>query len=291
MTRIVPAAGGVVGRDGVPGGEVVLVHRPRYDDWSLPKGKLSSREHPLAAAVREVEEETGVRGVPIVRLPTTRYLTGAPDVEKSVTYWAMRARSVRTLAPNDEVDEVRWLPIADAAKLLTYAHDRGILAAHAALPPVTGLVVVIRHALAGDRDSWPAPDKQRPLDAQGRTTAEALALLLMLFEPALVLSATPVRCVQTVEPLAQAIGVEVTTDPRFDEDGDPVVAVEAFRKLAVDGRTAVVCSQGGLVPPLLRVLTGRAAHEYETDKGAGWALAFSGKDLAGISHFEPPTVD
>jgi 8-oxo-(d)GTP phosphatase len=287
VTRVVRAAGGVVARDG----EVVLVHRPRYDDWSLPKGKLSRGEHPLAAAVREVEEETGVLGVPLLRLPTTRYLTGAPDVEKSVEYWAMRARTVQLLEPNDEVDELRWLPVAEAAKLLTYAHDRGVLSAYAALPPVTGLVVLVRHALAGSREEWPAPDKQRPLDDQGLTTAHALARLLMLFEPAQVRSATPVRCVQTVEPLAKAIGTAVERDPRFDEDADPVVAAQAVRALAASGTTTVVCSQGGLVPPLLRVLTGRGANEYETDKGAGWALAFNGTAIAGVSHFEPPTVD
>src|SRR4051812_1280271 len=107
--RVVRAAGGVVGRGGAAGPEGVVVHRQRYDDWSLPKGKLDAGEHGLLAAVREVWEETGVRGVPRLRLPSTRYLTGDPDVEKSVDYWVMDSREIEPLAPNDEVDEVRWV--------------------------------------------------------------------------------------------------------------------------------------------------------------------------------------
>src|SRR5439155_13195587 len=161
----------------------VLVHRPRYDDWSLPKGKLAAGEHPLAAAVREVQEETGVRGVPRLRLPSTRYLTGSPGVEKSVEYWAMRVAAVAPLTPTDEVDEVRWVPVADAGRLLTYAHDRGVVAAFARLRPVTGVVVLVRHALAGSRENWSGPDAERPLDDDGRATAAALGRLLALFEP------------------------------------------------------------------------------------------------------------
>jgi 8-oxo-dGTP diphosphatase len=227
----------------------------------------------------------------LVRLPGTRYLTGAPGVEKSVEYWAMRAISVEPLKPTDEVDEVRWLPVAEAAKLLTYAHDRGVLSAYAGLRPITGLVVLVRHALAGSRDEWPAPDEDRPLDAAGRRTAEALGRLLALFEPVRVVSATPVRCVQTVEPLAASVGTPVERDPRFDEDADPVGAAETLRDLAAGGFTTVVCSQGGLIAPALRALTGRGSQQYDTAKGGGWALAFSGKELAGASYLEPPTVD
>ena len=120
----VRAAGGVVHRRGGAGTEVCLVHRPRYDDWSLPKGKLDPGEHPLLAAVREVAEEADVRAVPQVRLPTVRYVSqGRPKV---VRYWAMQPLDGR-FVPNAEVDDVRWLALADAAAVLSYLDDRQLL--------------------------------------------------------------------------------------------------------------------------------------------------------------------
>src|SRR6266511_3800687 len=129
--RAVRAAGGVGWRSRGDAVEVVLVHRPRYDDWSLPKGKLSKREHPLLGAVREVFEETSVHAVPQVRLPSTRYLTGEPGVEKVVDYWSMRFARQEGFTPGEEVDDARWFPVAEAAKTLTYGHDRGVQPARA----------------------------------------------------------------------------------------------------------------------------------------------------------------
>jgi 8-oxo-dGTP diphosphatase len=275
--RVVRAAGGVVWRPGPGDPEVVLVHRPRYDDWSLPKGKLAKGEHPLLGAVREVFEETGVHAVPQVRLPSTRYLTGVPDVEKVVDYWSMRRHSDEAFEPNDEVDEVRWFEVPAAARQLTYGHDRGVLAAFAAVPPVTGLVVLVRHTSAGERGTWPGPDERRPLDGTGRADAEALAELLTVFRPVRVISASPVRCLQTVEPLAARTGLPVEVDERFDEDADPVEAAKGIRALAEEVPVAVVCSQGRLIPPVLQALTGSTdAGRYATAKGDGWVLAFAG---------------
>jgi 8-oxo-dGTP diphosphatase len=114
----VRAAGGVVLRNGL----VAVVHRPRYDDWSLPKGKLDKGESFEDAALREVEEETGLRCTLIRELPTVRYrVRGRP---KEVRYWAMEVVEETPFAPNDEVDEVRWLEPRDALALLSYDRDR-----------------------------------------------------------------------------------------------------------------------------------------------------------------------
>ena len=291
MSRVVRSAGGVLGRNLTEGREVLLVHRPRYDDWSLPKGKLSTGEHPLAAAVREVQEETGVHGIPQLCLPSTRYLTGVPGVEKAVEYWAMRPAGANGAAaqftPNDEVDEVRWVAVEEAGALLTYAHDRGVVAAYGRVRPVSGLVVLVRHAEAGRRDEWPGPDHDRPLDATGARAAQALAPLLALFAPAHVICGTALRCVQTVEPLARATSAPLRTDDAFDETTDPAVAAEAVRALAGSGATAVVCSQGKLIPPVLRLLTGRGTAPVDTAKGTGWVLAFAGQQLLAADRLDP----
>jgi 8-oxo-dGTP diphosphatase len=110
--------------------EVLLVHRPKYDDWSFPKGKLDDGEDDLDAAVREVEEETGLRTEVGTELPSTRYRDGK-DRPKVVRYWTMQPLG-GTFTPTDEIDEIRWLPIDDAATALTYAHDVEVLRAAAA---------------------------------------------------------------------------------------------------------------------------------------------------------------
>ena len=120
----VRAAGGVV----VRGDEILLVHRPRYDDWSFPKGKARSRrESDAATALREVLEETGLRCELLEPLPDVTY-TDARGRPKIVRYWRMLPGGGR-FEPGDEVDEVRWLPAAEARHLLTYDHDRALLGA------------------------------------------------------------------------------------------------------------------------------------------------------------------
>jgi len=126
---IVRAAGGAVTRAGADGTiEILVVHRPRYDDWSLPKGKLEPGETLEAAARREVEEETGVQVDLHDALPTTEYVDrhGRP---KTVHYWRMTAVGASAWEPNEEVDETRWITVAEAATLLSYEHDRRLVAA------------------------------------------------------------------------------------------------------------------------------------------------------------------
>lgn len=121
MSDRVEAAGGVVVRDG----QVALVHRPRYDDWTLPKGKLDRGESFEDAAVREVEEETGLRARLVRELPATHYeVDGRPKI---VRYWLMEVDDESPFVPNDETDELRWLAPDEALRLLTYDRDRDVL--------------------------------------------------------------------------------------------------------------------------------------------------------------------
>jgi 8-oxo-dGTP diphosphatase len=123
VSEEVEAAGGVIVRDG----QVALVHRPEYDDWTLPKGKLDPGEDFAEAALREVEEETGLRCELGAELPSTHYRDskGRPKV---VRYWRMVPVSGE-FEPNDEVDEVRWLDPGEAAELVTHDRDGEVIAA------------------------------------------------------------------------------------------------------------------------------------------------------------------
>lgn len=291
MTREVAAAGGVVWRSGDAGRrEVVLVYRPRHDDWSLPKGKVDPGEHPLHAAVREVREETGLCAVPQARLPTVTYSTRR-GARKRVDYWVMRCAQDLGREPDDEVREARWVPEPDAGALLSYQRDRDLLAAFAELPPVDGELALVRHAYAGQRSPGAAPavDAARRLDGTGRRDAVALCALLDLLRPARVVSASPVRCVDTVRPMGRPVRV----DNAFDEVSPAGVAgaLEALRALIRQPAATVVCSQGGMIPRVLAALDGdgrfRTEAGYVTRMGTGWLLAFTGAQLTGADPIVP----
>jgi 8-oxo-dGTP diphosphatase len=277
----------VVWRPGRNGAiEICLIHRQRYGDWSLPKGKLHAREHPLAAAVREVAEETGVTAVPQVRLPTIGYRM-AGGTAKTVEYWSMRAVADAGLSPNDEVDEALWVPLAEAADRLSYDHDADVVRRAGALPPVTGIVVLVRHAHAGERAEWNGPDALRPLDSRGRHESEAVADLLTVFGPARLITATPDRCRQSLAPLAARLKQTLEPDALFDETADPTATADRLRALAQAESVTVICSQGKLIPKALGRLLDEPPTGFATAKGSGWLLAFSGADPVATDRITP----
>jgi 8-oxo-dGTP diphosphatase len=280
----IPAAGAAV--------EVAIVHRQRYDDWSLPKGKLHAGEHPLLAACREVREEAGVEPVVGRRLPQQEYRLG-PD-RKTVDYWTMSPRDIAAttmFAPNDEVDQVRWVRPADAATWLTYDRDRQLLRAFLAVPPDAAMLLLVRHARAGHRDGWPGEDRLRPLDGAGRRQAEGLRAALRYFQPDRVLAADNVRCVETVEPLAEELGVPVATEPALTEQAFGVDVGRGLRRVqeivALGGRS-VLCSQGGVIPPIITAMSrqdGLPLPEISARKGSVWALSFVDDRLAAADYY------
>jgi len=277
---LVAAAGGVLWRPADAGGlEVAVAHRPRYDDWSLPKGKLDAGEDLLTAAVREVGEETGTAVLLGRRGLRTSY--PLPQGTKRVDYWLMRAIG-GAFEPNAEVDELRWLPPPAARELLTHDHDRAVLddAARDDVPREPTLLLA-RHASAGHRSDFDGPDELRPLDARGRAQARRLAEVLPLFGPSAVLSADRTRCRQTVEPLAARLGLDVLPAPALGEEefaDDPQAGLALVRQLLaardLPGVT-VVCSQGGAIPSVLRALGVRwqgVDGWPPSAKGSVWAL-------------------
>jgi 8-oxo-dGTP diphosphatase len=292
------AAGGVLWRrsgDGIDDVEVALVHRPRYDDWSLPKGKLHRDEDALLGALREIEEETGMTGRAGRHLGTTAYdvVLGDRWVPKSVEWWSVRAESGQ-FAPSDEVDQLRWVRPAEAAALLTAGREALQVDALVRTGADVTTGVLVRHAVAGKRATWDGPDDLRPLTDKGRLQSDRLAEQLAAFGVTRVVSAPPVRCVQTVAPLAERLGLEVEREPLLGEDGygdDPVAALARLEDLLrTDG--LVVCSQGGALPALLDALadrSGLALGDTHTRKSAAWVLTLRAGDLVAADH-RPPTA-
>ncbi len=280
--QVQPAAGGAVWRLGAGGVlETAVVHRPRYDDWSLPKGKLDRGEHPLQAAVREVGEETGLQVAVGRRSVQTRYVHRHGP--KRVDYWTMQHVGGEFVV-NDEVDELRWATVPEATELVTHPHDAAVLADLARTDvPRTPTLLLVRHASAGERSDHAGADSDRPLDSRGRVQADRLATVLTAFAPTRVLAAPPVRCAQTVTPLATALGLPLGEVPELGEDGfaeDPQAGVDLvqgwLRPRAEPGVT-VVCSQGGAIPSVLTALGVRYPGTAGTlwppsAKGSVWVL-------------------
>ena len=246
----VVAAGAVVFR---PGREVLLVHRPRYDDWSFPKGKLDPGELAAVAAVREVAEETGVH----VRLGTPladqRYPV-AGDRAKTVHYWVgwlVGDDDVSGYLVNDEIDEVVWLPYDAAMTRLTYDRDRSTLAEARGLCKKTRALVVLRHAQARARDSWRRADPERPLVVSGHDQAQRLVPLLAAYGATRVVSSPALRCVDTVRPYADSTGWTLEELDGLTEESASVSSVlEAIDDLVHGSDGAVLCTHRQVLPTI-----------------------------------------
>jgi 8-oxo-(d)GTP phosphatase len=286
-SRAVQAAGGVVWRanDGVL--EIALVYRPRYHDWTLPKGKVEAGEHPLGAAVREVHEEIGSSVVVTQRIATVRYTV--EERLKRVTYWSMRHRG-GDFEPNSEVTRVEWLTVGDAVRRLTYDLDRVVLTDFATTPEPDAVLVLVRHAKAGRRSEWSGKDALRPLDANGVRQAKELAWLLAQFGPERILSGEPVRCQQTVEPLAESLDLVVEIEPAFSDENflrSPHKTETALLALGKPGSVSVVCSQGVTIPSVVDRL-GPGIRLSDTRKGAWWVLSLLDGEVIAADHYDAP---
>lgn len=286
------AAGAVLWRDGPSGQEVALIHRPRYDDWTLPKGKLKNGEHVLRAAVREVHEETGTRPILGRRMSAQEYLKdGRP---KQVEWWSAVPAADPEFVPGDEVDRLEWLPVDQAAARLTWRRDLPVLQDFAAGPVGTVPVILMRHASAGSKQEWPHGDELRPLDDAGREVAATLADLLGSFGTARVVSSATARCVETVLPYVRRTGADVRVDEAFTvrpgarPTSDRERARDALMDLLDDGVPTIVCTHGELVGELVDAACKRletaTPEQPSLRKGAFWALHTASGTLASIEH-------
>jgi 8-oxo-(d)GTP phosphatase len=250
------AAGVVVSRKGP---EVLLVHRPKYDDWSFPKGKLDPDEHVTTAAVREAAEETGLD----VRLgpPLTpqRYVVGNGEPrDKVVHYWAGRlvgGDDVSAYRPNDEIDEVAWVPLARAERLLSYPRDRETLAEFAKVRGTSHPLIVLRHAKAMPRKAWKRDDRDRPLAERGVLQAEQLVPVLGAYGVQVVLSSTSQRCWSTVAPYADVAQVDLEiADDLTEQDATERAVEKHVHRLLGKREPAVLCTHRPVLPMVYAAL-------------------------------------
>ncbi|KUH98851.1 NUDIX hydrolase [Mycolicibacterium acapulense] len=287
------AAGAVLWRpNGNPDApEVALIHRPRYDDWSLPKGKVDPGETEPVTAVREVCEETGYTAYLGRRLSSVSY--PVEGGKKKVRYWA--ARMVRgEFRPNDEVDELKWLPVPAAIKQLDYPHDRKVLRRFAKYPADTNTVLIVRHATAGSKSRFKGDDRKRPLDKNGRAQAESLVAMLLAFGADRLFAADRVRCVSTLEPLAQELGTSIRSDGLLTEEAyaeNRKAARQRFLEIADTAGTPVICTQGKVIPDLIEwwcERDGVRPDKSRNRKGSTWVMSLHNGRLIAADHMGSP---
>lgn len=256
--RIINAAGGVVWRKRAGSGraeprvDVLVAHRPSYDDWTFPKGKVDPGEALQATAVREIAEETGLRVRLGPRLVQASYPVAAGT--KVVDYWSARVigpGATEPFTPNKEVDEIRWVGIREARELLTYEHDIEVLEDFRRLREQQGhrarTLIVVRHGKAAPREDYD-DDLERPLTPVGVEQASALVPLLSAYGVRRVVSSPAVRCAQTVEPYAHSISTFLEIDDRLSEDSRAAQVDRSVTALLDRKKPVALCSHRPTLP-------------------------------------------
>jgi 8-oxo-dGTP pyrophosphatase MutT (NUDIX family)/phosphohistidine phosphatase SixA len=251
------AAGCVVWRYGSQEPEVLVVHRPRWNDWTFPKGKLDPGERPIAAAVREVEEETGLRVWPGPRLRDDHY-TVSSGQPKVVSYWCAqppRLANITGFQPNAEIDQVQWLSVTKARKTLTYPRDVDLLGELLLSAFDSTVLLVVRHAEARKRKTWRSDDAERPLAAEGRRTAEELVAVFAAYGISRVVTSDALRCVETMLPFVNAYGVKTRLDPGLSEERATSRRLARAAARALDSpKRMAICTHRPVLPGLCAAL-------------------------------------
>ena len=285
MSQIISAAGVVLLRNN----EVLLVHRPRYDDWSFPKGKVDGAELLPLTAVRECDEETGFLAVLEPNIGLDRY--DIPEGGKEVHYWRARVREDLGFAPDEEVDKVAWVPVDQVATHLTYPQDLEFLQRALELPPTSPLVI-LRHAKAVKRSDFTGKhDSDRPLSGRGRRQAKIIAEALEAYGIEQVISSPMLRCQETVKRFVKQLSTTPILIDAISESGyeqNPQHLDPAIELAMKDPAPTVLCSHRPVLDAILEaVATAGGISPAERTEGI-WSTKLSpGSFFVAHRHIDP----
>ncbi len=295
LRDVIQAAGAVLWRTKGKTVEIALVHRPRYDDWSLPKGKLEANESHIACAFREVLEETGVTPIFGPELGQAIYLV--PEGEKVVRYWAAQASDVPYGEPDAaEIDEVLWLTPGAAKKKLTLEDDQEIVDFFLDFGPNTIPLVLLRHAKAVRREDWDGDDGDRPLDVVGQRQAKRLLPLYLPYALKEIHTSDAMRCLETVQPIARALEIKTITSKDISEYGyamDKELSLIYVQQLFESSLPALICSHNPVIPKLVKKILGKKNFKKLDEKlspGEAWILHHRDGEIIAVDLIEAPNI-
>jgi 8-oxo-dGTP diphosphatase len=296
MTPAIIAAGGVVWRRDIEGEiEVLLVHRPRYDDWSLPKGKLEEGEALISCAYREILEETGlsIKLGPFVGV--VEYYV--PDGLKQVSYWsASLVEDKSAFHPNEEVDQILWLDLESAAFKATRESDKEILERFALTPYDSSAMIMLRHAKALERTEWQGEDEDRPLQLVGQLQAKRMHSLYQVFGVDEIHTSDAVRCLDTVAQMAKTLQLTPIITNAVSEytyKKNKEKSIDYAKDLIKKNKQVVLCSHNPVLPRMMERLTKKIDFDYPDNKllpGEAWVLFHDKKEVLQIDRMAAPKV-
>jgi 8-oxo-dGTP diphosphatase len=248
--------------------EVLLVHREKYKDWSFPKGKQDPGEMLPETAVREMEEETGVRLKLGRKLSVMKYQVPSGE-DKEVHYWASKLKpkawKEAKFKPNDEIAKLDWVTADKAKKSLSYEHDKDLLGELVQLwknqELETRALILLRHAKATPRSDWSGEEAKRPLLPEGKKQSKRLVRLLGAYSPKRLVTSPWARCHQTVEPYAKSCKRTLISRSQLTELSNalsPRKTIHAVEALFDETKSALICSHRPALPTITETLATRA---------------------------------
>jgi 8-oxo-dGTP diphosphatase len=300
MSELIIAAGGVVWREGKDSKiELAIIYRPKYDDWTFPKGKLDTGEELISGAYREILEETGLD------IELGPYL-GAVEYEsfgeaKRVSYWAAKAlSSSKEFHPNNEVDLLEWHEVDSAREKLTRETDREILEVFIDSPYQATKLIMLRHAKALARTEWQSGDEDRPLDIVGQLQAKRMHAIYQVFGISQIHTSDAVRCYDTVIGLTNTLKIEPVITSKLSEytfeknkDKSLDYASELTEISRSSGETILLCSHNPVLPRMLERITKKSSVELPENKlkpGDAWVVFLGKKKCLQIDVIQAPIV-
>jgi 8-oxo-dGTP diphosphatase len=295
MSEIILAAGAIVWRkDKDESIEVAVIHRPKYDDWSFPKGKCEIGEELIACAHREVLEETNIATEFGPFLGTVDYQTSLGP--KQVLFWSAKSIDEKIFTPNTEVDQLKWVGLKKVKQLLSMESDKEILDKFSKLNLDTKPLVLLRHAKAVSRDEWQGDDDDRPLDDLGENQARRMLAIYQVFNLSQIHTSDAVRCFSTVEPMAKGLAIKLEVTGKLSESGyrkDKERAFDYAKELLKEGSNSLICSHNPILPKMLNKLSKKSDVEADEEKlspADGWVLHRIGREIIQIDRLDAPRV-
>jgi 8-oxo-dGTP diphosphatase len=295
MNEIILAAGAVVWRKHKEKfTEVAITHRPKYDDWTFPKGKCEINEPLIACAHREVLEETNINAEFGRYLGQVEYLT--PEGRKQVSYWSAKVIDQKSFTATSEVDEIKWVAVTKVRDLLSTESDKEILDEFIKSEFDTKSLVLLRHAKAISRDEWQGDDDDRPLDPLGENQARRLLAMYQVFNLSQIHTSDALRCYNTVQPIAKGLNLKLEVSAKLSESTfrkDKDKAFDYAKELFKSEINAMICSHNPILPKLLNKLSKKSDIDVDEAKllpADGWVIHRDSKEIIQIDRLDAPIV-
>lgn len=275
--------------------QVALIHRPRYDDWSFPKGKVEQGEAEISCAHREVLEETGYTTIFGPELCKVQYAVG--ENLKTVRYWAAEAiGEAVAIHDAEEVDQLIWVTVEDAYTKLSRTGDQEVLRNFEKFGADTTPLILLRHGKALAREEWEGDDGDRPLAQLGQQQSKRMHALYHPFGVTEIHTSDAVRCYETVAPIARTMSLNLVYWTELSEyafEKDKKAAINVVNDIIESEARAIVCGHNPVIPGIVAKFIGKKNFK-ELDHGLlpgeAWILHHKDGEIVAIDWVQAPVV-